>query len=91
MSAINPPESLPREQSWTPAELGPILKKSHNWVRSAIKRGELGAIAIPDRAGKLRYVVLRRHLDAFISSHQVTAPKPAHRKRRLSTQIDFFP
>ena len=93
MDAINcPPKPLSDRASWTPNELAALLRKSADWVRSAIKRGELGAIAIPDRRGRVRYVILRHHLTEFEKRHEAAEPpQPPRRQRRPSRLIDYFP
>jgi hypothetical protein len=83
---------LSDRSSWTPDEYGRFVRKSPDWVRKEIRAGRLGALAIRDRGGKVRFTILREHHDEFVRAHTAAPPpKPPRRKRRPAEQIDFFP
>jgi hypothetical protein len=78
------------QRGWTPRELARLLRVSPDRIRGWIKRRELGAVPIPDRRGKPRYVVLPHHLAEWERTRQV-APPPPPRRRKRAGRIDHFP
>jgi hypothetical protein len=77
----------------TTAEVARLLRISPDRVRAMIVAGELGAISTArTQSGRPRFVVLPCHLDAYVRSHQVSAPvNPAPRRKRRPAAIDFYP
>jgi hypothetical protein len=80
-------------RGFTPNELARLLRVSPDRVRAWIKSGKLDAInTARTRSGKPRFVILPRHLEEFERGHRVSPPhKPSPRRRRPSTEIDFYP
>jgi transposase len=77
---------------YTPREVAKIIRKSPDWVRAAIERGELGALNLATRrCGRPRYVILPQHLEEFARRRRATTEvQPAPRRRRQAGLIDYY-
>ncbi len=76
----------------TVPELARFLRVGEDTIRGWIRRGELAAINTASPLGKPRFVVLPHHLVAFEASRQVVpAAKKATRRRKRTTEIDYYP
>jgi excisionase family DNA binding protein len=81
-----------RVSGYTPNELARLLRVSADRVRRWITNGELQALdTAPSRCGRPRYVILPHHLAEFERRRAAAAPKPAPRRRKRTTEVDYFP
>jgi hypothetical protein len=93
------PDSIPDDRpplkplrGLTVADLARRYRVGEDKIRGWIKRGELRALNTAGvRCGKPRYVVTPEALEAFERGRQAAAPKPAPRRKRRATTIDFYP
>jgi hypothetical protein len=68
-----------------------LLRVGIDRVRGWIARGELVAINVADPGRPPRLVVLPDALETFLRGRQTTPPpKPVRRKKR-TTEVDFYP
>jgi excisionase family DNA binding protein len=70
-----------RKRGYTPREIARILRVSPDRIRALIKSGELGAVNMAKtRCGKPKFVVLPRHVWAFLAGRQAADPRPVKRR-----------
>ena len=87
------PRAVPPQGGLTVRDVARRYRVSPERVRGWIYRGELGALNTADtRCGRPRYVVLPEALQEFERRRQVaTLEKPAPRRKRRTTEIDYYP
>jgi excisionase family DNA binding protein len=77
-------------RGYTPNEVARLLRVSPDKVRTLIRTGRLGAVDVSS-GGKVRFVIMPAHLDAFVKAHAACPPHKPRRRPKRSTFVDFFP
>lgn len=77
----------------TVADVAKRLRVSPDKIRGWIKRGELAALNVANQhCGRPRFVITVEALAAFEQSRSAATPSaPKPKRRRKTTQIDFYP
>src|SRR5260370_15197166 len=87
-------KNRPRRFGYTTQDLADLFRISPDRVRTWIRSGELGAINTAKLGcGKPRFVILPRHVRAFVAARR--AAQPPNPKRSTSKKppgyVDYYP
>jgi Helix-turn-helix domain len=87
------PDISSQARGLTVADLALLLRVGEDKIRLWIKAGELMAVnTAATLASKPRWIVLPRDLDEFQRRRSgATPPKPARRRYKKISKVDYFP
>jgi hypothetical protein len=75
----------------TPRELSRQLRVGVKRLLGWIRQGELAAINVADPGRRPRYIILPDQLASFLRRREVQPARPAPRRRKRSTPVDYYP
>lgn len=77
---------------YTVSDVAKLLRVGPDKVRGWLRRGELkGLNTSSAKCRRPRFIVLPDQFAAFVNGHSAADPKPAPRRRKLTTAADYFP